>query len=349
MQFQDYYKTLGVARDADEKQIKKAYRDQARKLHPDVNKNADAEERFKAVNEAYQVLSDPDKRKMYDRFGSDWERYQSAGATSANGNVEDFASWFSRQPGTAGGPNVQYEYRTSGGEGFSDFFETLFGGVRERATTSRRGRRAPRRGEDHEYPVELALREAFSGTTRTFELQVPETCSTCHGAGIRDGELCYACGGSGTVSKRGKIEVSIPAGIREGQKVRVAGKGSPSRDGGPSGDIFLKVRIKPDPAFAFEGNDLRTDVEVPLYTAILGGEVVVTTLTGRVALTIPPETQNGRVFRLRGQGPLAGGSSERGDLLARVQVKLPTHLSDDERQQFERLRDARTSAKSAAS
>jgi DnaJ-class molecular chaperone len=336
---------LGVARDADEQQIKKAYRELARKLHPDVNKSPDAEERFKALNEAHQVLSDPEKRKMYDRFGADWERYQATGASPSNGNVDDFAQWFSRQ---SGGPNARYEYRTSGGEGFSDFFETLFGGARDFAGGARRRRAAPRRGEDHEYPVELALREAFSGTIRTFELQVPESCPECRGTGTAAGQICFACGGSGTVSRRGKIEVSIPAGIREGQKVRVAGKGSPGRDGGAPGDIFLKVRLKPDPEFAFEGNDLRVDVEVPLYTALLGGEVIVTTLTGRVALTIPPETQNGRIFRLRGQGwPLTTGSSERGDLLARVQVKLPAQLTEQERRTFEELRDQRSNARSA--
>jgi DnaJ-class molecular chaperone len=345
MQFQDYYKTLGVLRGADEKQIKKAYRELARKLHPDVNKSPDAEERFKAINEAYQVLSDPEKRKMYDRFGADWERYQAAGATSANGEVRDFAQWYS---GQAGEPNARYEYRTSGGEGFSDFFETLFGGARDIAGGARRRRANPRRGEDHEYPVELPLREAFAGTTRTYELQVPETCDACRGSGLRDGDLCAICGGSGTLSRRSKIEVSIPAGIRDGQKVRVAGKGSPGRDGGTAGDIYLKVRVKPDAEFAFEGNDLRTDVEVPLYTALLGGEAIVTTLTGRVALTIPPETQNGRVFRLRGQGwPLAINSTERGDLLARVQVKLPTHLSDEERRTFATLRDQHSGARTA--
>lgn len=340
MRFQDYYATLGVSKSADDPTIKKAYRELARKLHPDVNKKPDAEERFKAVNEAYQVLSDPDKRARYDRFGADWEQYQTAGTPGANGDTADFADWFNRAQATPTG--TRYEYRSTGGEGFSDFFETLFGSEQ----TGRRRRRQPRRGEDHEYPVEVPLREAFSGTTRQFELQVPEPCPTCHGSGLEGGGICYTCGGTGSVPKRTKIEVTIPAGIREGQKVRVAGQGGPGQHGGPRGDIFLKARIKPDSTFALEHNDLKTDVEVPLYTALLGGEVVVPTMTGRVALTIPPETQNGRVFRLRGQGWPAGiGAKERGDLLARVQVKLPSELSAAERDAFEQLRDMRAAGK----
>lgn len=337
MQFQDYYSVLGVSRNADEAEIKRAYRELARKLHPDVNKNADAEERFKAVNEAHQVLSDPEKRSRYDRFGSDWERYQSA---SDSGAPTDFSQWFSGQSG--GNPNARYDYRTSGGEGFSDFFETLFGSS---SRASRPQRRAPRRGEDHEYPIEVSMRDAFTGTSRAFEMQVPQGCPACNGTGSVQGSICFACEATGTIQKRSRIEVSIPAGIRDGQRVRVSGKGSPGRDGGPAGDVYLKVRIKPDPAFVLEGNDLKVDVTVPLYTAILGGEAIVTTLSGRVALTIPPETQNGRAFRLRKQGwPIAVGSSERGDLLARVNVVLPIDLSETERDLFERLKDARLPA-----
>jgi molecular chaperone DnaJ len=336
MQFQDYYSVLGVARNADEKEIRRAYRDLARKHHPDVNKSADAEERFKAINEAYQVLSDAEKRAKYDRFGADWERYQTA--PDGSGDIGDFAQWFTGQQG--GNPNVRFEYRTNGGEGFSDFFETLFG--QHGGGRASRRRRAPRRGQDHEYPVEVPLREAFSGTTRTFELQMVEPCPSCGGSGILRNDLCETCDGAGSVPRKSRIEVSIPAGIRDGQRVRVSGKGSPGSDGGPAGDVYLRVRIKPDTKFSLDGNDLKVDVDVPLYTAMLGGEVVVQTLTGKVALTIPPETQNGRVFRLRGQGwPTATGSRERGDLLARVNVVLPTRLSDREQALFEELRAAR--------
>lgn len=340
MQFQDYYSVLGVSRDADEGTIKKAYRNLARKYHPDVNHAADAEERFKAVNEAYQVLSDSDKRSKYDRFGADWERYQSteAGAPDA----QDFSQWFTTQNGDNN--NIHYEYRTSGGEGFSDFFETLFGGATGRGT---RRARQPLRGEDHEYTVDVPLREAFSGTTRTFEIQVPQTCTTCRGTGRSGGQICPTCEGTGTVRRTNRIEVTIPPGIRDGQRVRVAGKGSPGINGGKPGDVYLRVKVRADSTFTLDGNDLRTEVEIPLYTAILGGEAVVTTLTGKLALTIPAETQNGKTFRLRGQGwPTAINATQRGDLLARTRVVLPTRLSEREQDLFEELRDLRTGASS---
>ncbi|MDQ3549492.1 MAG: J domain-containing protein [Chloroflexota bacterium] len=337
MQFQDYYSVLGVTRKADEADIRRAYREQARKLHPDVNKSPDAEERFKALNEAHQVLSDQDKRARYDRFGSDWERYQSA---ADSGSASDFSQWFSGQGG--GNPNTRFDYRTSAGEGYSDFFETLFGAGGRAARTQRR---VPRRGEDHEYPIDVTLRDAFTGTTRAFEMQVPQVCSECSGTGMVHGSICFTCEATGSTQKRSRIEVTIPAGIRDGQRVRVAGKGSPGRDGGPAGDVYLKVRTKPDSEFVLEGHDLKTDVSVPLYTAILGGEAVVKTMSGRVALTIPPETQNGRVFRLRKQGwPTSIGSSERGDLLARLNVVLPADLSERERELFEQLQEARQTA-----
>lgn len=339
MQFQDYYSLLGVGRKASESDIKKAYREKARKLHPDVNKAADAEEKFKAVNEAYQVLSDADKRARYDQFGADWERYQAASGSAPGAN--DFSQWFTQQNGGPG--NVHFEYRTSGGEGFSDFFETLFGRQESR---QRRRARTPRRGEDHEYTVEVPLREAFSGTSRTFDIQIPEPCLECNGTGVTHGQVCLVCEGTGTVSHRSRIEVTIPAGIREGQRVRVAGKGSPGIDGGPAGDIYLRVKVLPDAQFSLDGNDLRVDVDIPLYTAVLGGEAIVKTLTGKVALTIPPQTKNGKTFRLRGQGwPAAVGSTERGDLLARIRVVLPSNLSDEEMSLFEQLRDLRTPEK----
>jgi molecular chaperone DnaJ len=341
MQFQDYYSVLGLRRDADEKEIRRAYRELARKYHPDVNKASDAEERFKAINEAYQVLSDTEKRAKYDRFGADWERYQAAPDTDER--ATDFTQWFTGQQGS--NPNMRFEYRSNGGEGFSDFFETLFG---QQASRSSRRRRAPRRGEDHEYPVDVPLGEAFTGTVRAFELQMTEPCGECGGSGLGRNDLCANCDGGGSVARKSRIEVSIPAGIRDGQRVRVAGKGSPGADGGPAGDVYLRVRIKPEAAFTLDGNDLKVEVDVPLYTAILGGEVIVPTLTGKVALSIPPETQNGRIFRLRGQGwPVSTGARERGDLLARVNVKIPTQLSEHETALFEQLRASRETVRSA--
>lgn len=336
MEFKDYYKTLGVSRDADEKEIKSAYRKLARKYHPDVNKgDKNAEERFKEINEAYQVLSDPEKRAKYDRFGADWERYQEAEKAGTGAGWTDFSDWFTGGRRTGG---TRYERRESGTGSFSDFFETLFGDTLGRART--RTQAQPQRGQDYEYPIKVTLRDAYHGTTRRFDVQIQERCPTCGGTGLNGQGFCPTCGGSGSISRSKTLEVKIPAGIRDGSRIRVAGQGAPGINGGPNGDIYLRVSIVPDARFQVEGKNLRTEVEVPLYTAILGGEVVVHTLDNPVVLTIPPETQNGRVFRLRGKGmpDLKGGAP--GDLLARVKVVLPTGLTAEERQLFERLREA---------
>jgi len=316
VQFKDYYEILGVSRDADADEIKKAYRRKARKYHPDVYTGADAEEKFKEINEAYQVLSDEEKRKRYDRFGADWERYQSApGADAA-----DFTEWFTGMNG-AGPGGVRFEFHTAGEpSGFSDFFDMLFGteGFGGRRGTRGSVRAQPTRGEDHEYPITLSLSEAYNGTRRTFEITTTN---------------------SGRAPERQKIEVTIPAGVREGSRVRVAGKGGPGRHGGPAGDVYLKVNLRPDPVFTLDGTTLRAEVDVPLYTAILGGEVLVRLPSGkRIAVTVPPETQNGRSVRLKGQGwPVKPGSSERGDLIVKFRVVLPQGLSERERELFEEL------------
>lgn len=342
MEFRDYYKVLGVSRDADEKAIKAAYRKLARKYHPDVNKtDASAEERFKEINEAYEVLKDPEKRAKYDRFGADWERYreaETAGTTTGGGaNWTDFSDWFS---GGRGRTTTQQEREA--GAGFSDFFETLFGETLGRTQGRRRTQtQPPQRGQDYEYPVEVRLRDAYHGSTRRFDVQIQERCPTCGGTGLNGHGLCPTCGGEGYIHRTKTLEVKIPAGVRNGSRVRVAGQGAPGINGGPSGDIYLTVKLVPDPRFELDGDNLRTDVEVPLYTALLGGEAIVQTLDNPVALTIPPETQNGRVFRLRGLGMPALKGNKRGDLLARIKVVLPTKLSADERHLFEQLRDER--------
>ena len=345
MEFKDYYQVLGVPRDADEKQIKSAYRKLARKYHPDANTGEpDTEERFKEINEAYEVLKDPEKRSKYDRFGADWERYQHAETSGHAAGPEDFASWFA---GTPGGGRVHYEYRTTGDSGFSDFFETLFGDAfgGGRTTTRERVRSQPQRGQDYEYPVEIPLRDAYHGTTRRFDIQLQERCPTCAGTGMNGRGFCPQCSGSGTVPKSKTIEVQIPAGVRTGSRVRVAGQGAPGINGGPSGDIYLRVSVKPDSRFELDGNNLRTDVAVPLYTAILGGEALVPTVDGSVALTIPPETQNGRIFRLRSKGMPALSGGKRGDLLARVRIEIPTNLTDEEREFFSKLAELRAATR----
>lgn len=346
MEFKDYYQILGVARDASEKDIHKAFRRLARKYHPDINPNdAEAEAKFKEANEAHEVLGDPEKRKQYDRFGADWQRYQQAAQAGQGAPNVDFSQWYTGQAGQGGGPRVEFhEFGGEPGE-YSDFFESLFG--RFAGGSGARGRTSPRmvphRGEDYEYGVEITLEEADKGATRMLDLQVAEVCPTCHGTGISANHVCPTCGGSGQVLRTKRLEARIPAGVPDGGRVRLAGQGGPGFAGGPNGDLYLVVSIRPHERFERAGSDLRTAVDVPLYTALLGGEVEVPSLDGRLALRIPPETQNGRTFRLRGKGlarPQSQGGG-RGDLLARVNVKLPTGLTERERELIAELRDAR--------
>lgn len=319
MEYKDYYKILGVPKNASEKDIKTAYRKLARKYHPDMNPgDKSAEEKFKELNEAYEVLSDPEKRKLYEQFGSDWSTWQQRG-----GQADDF--W--RQWAGAGRPGGQR--RTAAGDfgdvfgqggTFSDFFEQLFGSGRGGVygdlfgggTTRRRSR--PRRGQNYEQPVEITLEEAYHGTTRILHI----------------GDQ--------------RFEVKIPPGSDTGTRVRVAGKGAPGIAGGPSGDLYLSIEMVPHPRFERRGEDIETVVPVDLYTAILGGEVAVPTPSGRSGmLSIPPETQNGQKFRLRGQGmPVLNRPKERGDLYAVTEIHLPTELTSQERELFQQLRRLRT-------
>jgi DnaJ-class molecular chaperone len=325
MEFEDYYATLGVPKTASEKEIRSAYRKLARQFHPDVNPGKpEAEQTFKRINEAYEVLSDPDKRKKYDQLGARWKEYESwqraQAAAGAQGQPQQAYDWsdFATQTGPGG---ERYEYRTASAEDlqdlfgeeqpFSDFFDTFFAG---REGSRGGGRRAPRprHGADLEYPLEITLAEAYTGTTRTLELQTA------------DGQTR-------------RVEVRIPAGVRDGSRVRVAGQGAPGRAGGRSGDLYLVTAIAPDPRFDRDGDDLRTRVSAPLSTMILGGEVRVPTPDGRrLALKIPPGTQDGKLFRLRGQGmPHVGQPDRKGDLHAEVHVRLPERVSGRQRELLE--------------
>ncbi len=340
MQFKDYYQILEVPRDADEKAIKTAYRKKARQYHPDVNKtDASAEEKFKEINEAHEVLKDPEKRARYDRYGSDWERYQQTTSSGPTTSPGDFSDWFSG--GRSTGRGTRYEQQTGDSSGFSDFFETLFGDTFGRTTTRRRPRPQPQRGQDFEYALDISVADAYSGTTRRFDVQVQEQCETCHGTGLSGSSVCPVCNADGYIRRTKTLEVKVPAGVRTGSKVRIAGQGSPGVSGGPNGDIYLNITIKPDPRFELEGDNIRTEVDVPLYTAILGGEVRVPTMDGPVELRIPKGTQNGQLFRLRGKGMASLNGKPRGDLLARLKVRLPTDLNEHELELFEQLRDSR--------
>ncbi|MDQ3855426.1 MAG: J domain-containing protein [Chloroflexota bacterium] len=334
MEYKDYYKTLGVPKNATEKEIRGAYRKLARKHHPDVNPgNPQAEARFKELNEAYQVLIDPEKRSKYDRFGSDWDRYQQ---TSSGRQEPDFARWFTGRAGD--GETV---YTTDENVGFSDFFRTLFGSSGRRTSTATSTRVRLQRGADLEQEVEISVEEAFHGTTRTLQLDVETTCPECGGRGMRQSQLCDTCRGRGTITDNRRLEVRIPAGVYDGARVRMAGQGEPGISGGPNGDLYLRIKLRPDARYRIEGADIRMELPVDLYTCVLGGEVDVTTPSGRkLALTVPAGTSNGRSFRLRGQGmPVLQNPSKRGDLYAAVSVQLPEHVSDEERRLFEQLRE----------
>jgi len=327
MDYKDYYKVLGVSKAASADDIKKAFRKLARKYHPDVNPgDKKAEEKFKEINEAYEVLSDPDKRRKYDTLGPNWQEQ------------------FGFQPGAG---RRTYSYRGSpmdfdSATGFSDFFEALFG--RSSAAGSRTNRNDFRRrvGDNIEQPVEVTLQEAYLGGTRTFNIQSTEVCPLCRGTGEVAGKVCANCSGQGMLARNKRIQVKIPSGVDNGSRIRVAGEGQPGIGGGPRGDLFLVISVKSDSIYERKGDDLYADIDVDLVTAMLGGEVPVPAPDGRrLILTIPAETQNGRMFRLANKGMPRLRGDGNGNLFARVKVVLPMGLTDEERKLFEQLARSR--------
>ncbi|HYM16345.1 MAG TPA: J domain-containing protein [Dehalococcoidia bacterium] len=323
---QDFYGLLGVKRGASEKEVRSAYRKLARKLHPDVNPgDKAAEARFKEINNAYEVLSDPEKRGKYDKYGERWEyadqieeMERQRGARSATGN--------------GGGGFQSFDVHDLGDLG--SVFTSFFGGRGAGARTM------VRRGSDVQQPVQVSLEEAYHGTTRTLELLTPEACATCGGSGQIAGATCHACQGYGQVQRPRRIEVKIPAGVTTGSKVRVSKEGESGIGGGERGDLLLVISVQAHPRFERRGDDLFEDVDVPLTVAVLGGEVEVPTLTARVMLKLPPMTQNGRLFKLAGLGMPRLHKAGKGDLHARVRVRLPEQLDDAQRAIFEELRAA---------
>lgn len=330
MAAKDYYKILGVSRSATDKEIKQAYRKLARKYHPDVNQgDTAAEDKFKEINAAYEVLSDPEKRKKYDKYGDKWQYADQFSQAGAQGSpFGDFA----------GGGATFYDISDLGAEGvdLGGLFEGIFGGL-----GGRRASRRQRRGRDIEQPIEVTLEEAYHGGARVIEMQGEGTCPVCNGKGAIENAPCYTCGGSGMVVRPQRLEVKVPPGVKDGSRIRVAGKGGPGTGGGPSGDLYLVVSVKPHRTFERRGNDIHVDVQVPLVDAVLGSEVEVPTLKGKIALKVPAETQNGRVFRMAGQGMPVMGDAKKGDLFARVNVVLPTNLTEEEKGLFRELKRLR--------
>jgi DnaJ-class molecular chaperone len=323
VQFRDYYDVLGVARTATEDEIKSAYRKLARKYHPDVNPgDKSAEEKFKEINEAYEVLSDADKRKKYDELGPNWKAGQDfrppPNWEGVNVEFGDFGDFF------GGG---------RGASGFSDFFESLFGGRRG----PRRGAGFAMRGQDVEAEIPLALEEAHRGVKRTITLQVTETCPDCKGSGVKDAKTCPTCRGAGAIRRPKSLEVTIPAGVREGSVIRLPGQGEPGSSGAPAGDLFLRVRLQPHRLFNIVGeNDVQIELPVAPWEAALGAKIPVPTLDGPVEMKIPAGAQGGQRLRLRGQGLNRRGGG-RGDEYVKIRIVIPPQLTPKEKELFEKL------------
>ena len=322
MEFKDYYATLGVTKASTDKEIKQAFRKFARQHHPDVNPgDKKAEARFKEVNEAYEVLRDPAKRKKYDELGANWRMYEQA---AAQGGANPFAGRWHTSGAPGGGSGSGPKTMTAeemaelfgDAHPFSDFFSTFFGGEDPGGADGRRGSRGRARrrgGRDIEHELSLTLQEAYTGTTQRLSLD-------------RDGHART-------------VDVRIPAGVSDGSRVRVAGEGEPGVGGASAGDLFLRVRLRPHPGFERKGPDVHVKVALPVATAVLGGEADVPSVTGKpVRLRVPPLTQNGQVFRLKGYGmPIVGHATKKGDMYARVDVELPATLSPEEREHYEAL------------
>lgn len=301
MEFKDYYDTLGLSRDASQAEVKRAYRRLARKYHPDVSKESDAEERFKEVNEAYEVLKDPEKRSAYDRLGSEWKSGQD----------------FRPPPGWDAG----FEFRGGGfteadAAGFSDFFETLFGAGGPFAG-ARAARPGPLRGEDHHAKILIGLEDAYHGATRQIQLETPTV--DAHGRVLRHTRT---------------LQVRIPKGVTAGQHIRLAGQGTPAPGGGTPGDLYLEIAFRPHPQFEAHGRDLHATLPVTPWEAALGARVPVPTLGGTVELQIPPGSQSGRKLRLKGRG-LPGRTP--GDQYVVLQIVTPPADNEAARRLYEQM------------
>ncbi|MGB5211241.1 MAG: DnaJ C-terminal domain-containing protein [Gammaproteobacteria bacterium] len=319
MQFKDYYQTLGVGRDATQDQIKRAYRKLARKYHPDVSKETDAEARFKDLGEAYEVLKDPEKRAAYDQFGKDWKAGQ---------DFRPPPDW-----------DAGFEFSGPGGSegigGFSDFFENLFGGARrggpqgfqrgfERSSdggfdSGFQGARMRSRGEDHHARVLISLADAFGGTTRTLSLRMPKQ--------TPEGRV---------VTENRSVRVSIPKGVKAGQRIRLTGQGAPGMGGGPKGDLYLEVGFEPHPFFVADGRDILLDVPITPWEAALGATLQIPTLGGKVDFKIPPNSRSGSKLRLKGRG-LPG--SPAGDQIVSLRIDTPEAKTPEQRALYEKMRD----------
>ena len=341
----DYYEVLGVSKSASKDEIKKAYRKLSKKYHPDINKEEGSDAKFKEISEAYEVLSDDQKRQRYDQFGH-------AGAQ------DDFGQGFGGQ-----------DFSGFGGSGFEDIFNSFFGGQRQRDPN------APRKGDDLQYTMTITFEEAVFGTKKEISIRKEVTCQTCNGNGAKPGtkkktcsyckgsghvsveqntilgrvrtekvcpqcngsgeefeESCPTCHGRGTETKNVKLEVTVPEGVDNDQQIRLAGQGAPGENGGPAGDLFVVFRVKPSDKFTRDGDDILYKQNISIAQAALGDEIKVPTLNGQVMLTIPSGTQSGKQFRLKGKGVKNVHGYGHGDLFVNIVVVTPTNLTDKQRE-----------------
>ena len=331
----DPYEVLGVTKDASQDDIKKAYRKLARKYHPDVNPGDEtAEAKFKEISEAYDIVGDATKRAEYDKLGQQAFYEQAFGGSgyqrpdfSGGVNFEDIFGDLFGGGGGGGGGGGRFEFRSFGGGG----------GFQPRQS-------GPRRGVDLTMRLKVGFRDAVFGAEKTLDFERPQPCSACGGQGfdLSSGQPrpCAACGGRGQTGVRETLKARIPAGVDNGSRVRLAGKGQPGANGGPPGDLFLEIEVAPDPVFTRQGQDISTNLDISLFDAVQGGRVEVPTLTGRAKLTIPPGAQNGSRFRLKGQGLKNVKGKSDGDLYVTVKVLIPKDLSPEAAEQFEKFKEA---------
>ena len=364
----DYYEVLGISKGASDAEIKKAYRSLAKKYHPDVNKEADAEAKFKEINEAYEVLSDPQKRQTYDQFG-----FAGMNGSQAGGGFGGFGGGFN----------------AGGFDDLNDIFSSFFGGgMGGFSTGSRRSSNGPRKGEDRYMRMNISFMDACFGKTETINLTVEEQCDQCHGSGAAspsDVETCPTCHGSGSVvtqqrtafglfqsqsvcpdcrgtgkkirkacpkcggtgyeKKRISVDVKIPAGIQTGQQLRVSGKGERGYNGGPNGDLYLEINVLPHESFERDGKDIYLDIPVSAVDATLGVSVDVPTIHGDVTMKIPAGTQDGTRMRLKGKGTVDLHGGRDGDQIVTVRVTVEKSLSRKERELYEQLQELQNSSK----
>ena len=324
--FQDYYEVLGVKREASDKEIKTAYRKLARKWHPDLHSDKEkktAENKFKHINEAYEVLSDSQKRGKYDQLGENWQGGQAYQQPTGN---QGFGS---------------QTYTGSSQSGFSDFFDMFFGGGASGRSSGRTSQhRKPTRGEDIESEIGLSLEETFRGDEQTIRLSTNESCPACGGYGHQNNSFCTRCGGSGVATGSKTISVKIPAGVHDGARIRLKGQGSESITGGERGDLYLKVHILPHAIYKLIGSDLESEVTLTPELAVLGGEKTISTLDGEVSLKIPAEIKAGKKMRLKGKG-LPKRGSDRGDHFVVIKIDIPNNITEAEKELYKKLAELR--------